>query len=165
MQYARRMNLLLSWERGVFGALRALAESKATGPAHLRTGEWGEDEAFFHLRRLGYTVVARRWRSERLASDLDLVAWDGETLVFFEIKTRTAHDIAPAESQVDRHKERQLRRMASAYLRQIPEPHRDSMPIRFDVLSVYRIEARTDGRTEFEHFRDAFPRQELSRSW
>lgn len=106
-----------------------------------------------YLRKLGYTVVARRWHSARLRGDLDLVAWDGETLVTFEIKTRTAHDLAPAESAVDADKQRMLRRMALAYRRRLPEPWRDLVPLRFDVLSVYDLASGA----EFEHIRNAFP--------
>ena len=122
-------------------------------PPHLLTGERGEDLAYFHLRRSGYTVVARRWRSARLRGDLDLVAWDGDTLVIFEIKTRTAHDLAPAESAVNPDKQRMLRRMALAYRRRLPEPWRDLIPVRFDVLSVYDLPTGP----ELDHIRDAFP--------
>jgi putative endonuclease len=156
------MGLLLSLERRIFAGLQGIADRRSTErgqPPHLLTGERGEQEAFFHLRELGYTIVARRWRSERLTSDLDLVAWDGDTLVFFEVKARTARDRAPAESQVDPHKQRLLRQMATAYLRQIPERYRSSVPIRFDVLAVYLLATRT----EFQHFPNAFPRQAPSR--
>ena len=142
----------LGLERRAYTALQRLAHRKSPLPPHLITGERGEDAAYFHLRGLGYTIVARRWRSERTPGDLDLAAWDGDTLVFFEIKTRTARDLAPAETQVDPHKQKILRRMAAAYLRQIPERHRDRVPIRFDVLSVYMLPTGT----EFEHFRAAF---------
>ena len=147
------MGLLLNLERRVYSRLRARADRKSPLPPHLLTGQRGEDAAFFHLRDLGYTIVARRWRSEKLAGDIDLAAWDGDTLVIFEVKTRTARDLAPAESQVHPHKQKILRRMAAAYLRQIPERHRDRVPIRFDVLSVYQLPSGT----EFEHFRAAFP--------
>jgi putative endonuclease len=156
------MGLLLSLERRIYGALQGVADRRAADrgqPRHLLTGERGEQEAFFHLRGLGYTVVARRWRSEQLTSDLDLVAWDGDTLVFFEVKARTARDRAPAESQVDPHKQRQLRKMAAAYLRQIPERYRASVPFRFDVLAVYLLPCGT----EFQHFPNAFPRQAPAR--
>jgi putative endonuclease len=154
--YAARMTfaeLSLGLERRAYIALQRLAHRKSRQPAHLLTGEQGEDAAFFYLRGLGYTIVARRWRSERLRGDLDLAAWDGDTLVFFEIKTRTARDMAAAETQIDPHKQKTLRRMAAAYLRQLPERHRDRVPIRFDVLSVYILPSGT----EFEHFRAAFP--------
>jgi len=152
------MGLLLSLERRVYGALQGIADRRSANrgqPAHLLTGERGEHAAFFHLRDLGYTIVARRWRSDRLTSDLDLVAWDGDTLVFFEVKARTARDRAAAESQVDPHKQRLLRQMAAAYLRQIPERYRAGLPLRFDVLAVYLL----PGGTEFQHFPNAFPRQ------
>jgi putative endonuclease len=152
-----RSNLLLRSEAHLYTRLRALADRRSLDPAHLITGRRGEDAAYFHLRSLGYTVVARRWRSPRLNGDLDLVAWDGATLVVFEVKTRTTADpatmFAPAETAVDGPKQDQLRLMASAYLRQIPEHHRAAVALRFDVLSVYLLPAET----QFHHIRDAFP--------
>ncbi len=136
----------------------APASAQRKRPQHLITGERGEDEAYFFLRKLGYTIVARRWRSGNLRGDLDLVGWDGDTLVIFEVKTRTAHDFAAAESQVDRDKQRMLRRMAAAYLRQFPERHRERVPIRFDVVAVYLL----NSGVEVEHFRAAFTHTEIS---
>ena len=96
--------------RGSYLRLRAHADAKLAArarrrgreprPPHLLTGERGEDLAFFYLRGQRFTVVARRWRSPRCKGDLDLVAWDGNTLVIFEVKTRTARDLAPAETAV-----------------------------------------------------------------
>ncbi len=134
-------------------AARALRQQRNPKPPHLLTGERGEDLAFFHLRGLGYTVVARRWHSARLRGDLDLVAWDGDTLVIVEVKTRTAHDLAPAETAVNEEKQRMLRRMALAYRRRLPEPWRDAVPLRFDILSVYDLPSGA----EFDHRRGAFP--------
>ncbi len=134
-------------------ARRARGHGRAAKPPHLLTGERGEDLAWVYLRNLGYTVVARRWYSARLRGDLDLVAWDGETLVIVEVKTRTAHDLAPAETAVDADKQRMLRRMALAYRRRLPEPWRDLVSLRFDVLSVYDLPAGA----ELEHIRNAFP--------
>jgi putative endonuclease len=158
-------------EGGLYKTLRARADERLARravrgggrpkPEHLLTGERGEDAAYFRLRELGYTVVARRWRSARLRGDLDLVAWDGETLVVFEIKTRTARDFAPAELSVDRDKRNQLRQQVNAYLRRIPEPYRAGVPVRFDVLAVYLLA----GGLEFEHFRGAFPRVAPRADW
>src|ERR1700678_956234 len=106
-------------------------------PAHLATGIKGEDGAFFHLRRKGYTVVARRWSSGYQRGDLDLIAWQGPMLCFIEVKTRTAHDLAAAEVTVDSDKRRTLRKLARAYIRQLPMTARP--PARFDILSVYLI--------------------------
>lgn len=126
---------------------------EATQPAHLQTGERGEDLAFFYLRSKRYTVVARRWHAARCRGDLDLVAWDGDTLVIVEVKTRTARDFAPAEASVDRDKQRTLRRLALAYRHRIPEPWRDHTLVRFDIVSVYDLPSGP----EFEHTRSAFP--------
>jgi putative endonuclease len=147
-------SLTLDLERRAYTALRARADSQSPLPPHLLSGERGEDAAFFHLRSLGYTVVARRWRSERLSGDLDLVAWDGPTLVVFEVKSRTARDFIAAEAAVDAHKQQMLRKMAASYLHQLPAPFRAAVPVRFDVLSVYLLPSGT----EFEHLPNAFPR-------
>ena len=146
--------LSLTLERRAYTWLRSIADRRSPLPAHLLTGERGEDAAFFHLRSLGYTIVARRWRSERLAGDIDLVAWDGPTLVLFEVKTRTSRGITSADLAVDPQKQKMLRKMASAYIKQFPEPFRASVPVRFDVLSVYMLPTGT----EFEHLPNAFPR-------
>jgi putative endonuclease len=158
MGEAIRLNsLALAFESRAYAALRSFAGRRSLKPAHLLTGERGEDAAYFHLRGLGYTVVGRRWRTERLPGDLDLVAWDGPTLVVFEVKTRTASSreaaFAPAETSVDPHKQHVLRKMASAYLRQFPAPTRSSIAVRFDILSVYQLPAGI----EFEQIRNAFP--------
>lgn len=118
--------------------------------AHLVTGMRGEDAAYFHLRRLGFIVVARRWRSPRLRGDIDLVGWDGESLCFIEVKTRTSRSFQPAEAAVDREKQKTLGRMAREYLRNMTDVER--IPVRFDVVSVYF----TNDGPEFELFRGAF---------
>ncbi len=119
------------------------------GPAHLALGLRGEEAAFFYLRRLGFTIVARRWHSYRQAGDLDLIAWEGNTLCFVEVKTRTSRDIAAAESAVDEHKRKVLRRIARHYLRQV-EPETAT---RFDILSIY---FEQDRPAEYILFRAAF---------
>jgi putative endonuclease len=119
---------------------------------HLLTGERGEREALFHLRKLGYTVVARRWKSAKLWGDIDLIAWDEEWLCFIEVKTRSGRDAMPAESAVDRDKQDMLRRMARAYLRRFPEKLRADVPVRFDVVSVYLLRSEV----EFDLYRGAF---------
>jgi putative endonuclease len=143
----------LDLERRIYTRLRAHADRRSLLPPHLLTGQRGEDAAFFHLRALGYTVVARRWHASRVRGDLDLVAWDGPTLVVFEVKTRTARDFAPADAEVDNLKKTQLRKLAAAYLKRLPELHRASVRVRFDVLSVYLLPTGH----EFEHIPDAFP--------
>jgi putative endonuclease len=120
---------------------------------HLATGIRGEREALFHLRKLGYTVVARRWKSAKLRGDVDRIGWDGEWLCFIEVKTRMGRDpMSPAESAVDSDKQEMLRKMARAYLRAFPEKLRREVPVRFDIVSVY-LQHR---EAEFDVYRGAF---------
>jgi putative endonuclease len=120
-------------------------------PAHLLTGIEGEDAARSFLQRKGYVVVAHRWSGGNLPGDLDLVAWQGPLLCFFEVKTRTAHDMAPAEAAIDSHKRNVLRRLARRYVRQLPG---DAAPqVRFDVVSVYVLPGAPP---EIAHFENAF---------
>ena len=121
-------------------------------PAHLTTGIRGEREALFHLRKLGYTIVATRWRSPKLWGDVDLIAWDGAWLCFIEVKTRSQRDATPAEFAVDKDKREMLQKMAKAYLRIFPEKLRADVPIRFDVVSVYLLPSGP----EFDLYREAF---------
>ena len=102
--------------------------------AHLITGKEGEDDAYFFLRRHGYIVVARNWRTRRRRGELDLIAWDGDVLCFVEVKTRSKRDFLPAEAAVDRPKRRELAAMAREYCRRLPQPP----SLRFDIVSVYR---------------------------
>jgi putative endonuclease len=135
--------------------LDRLALQRALGrglPEHLATGERGEREALFHLRKVGYTVVARRWKSAKLWGDIDLIGWNGEWLCFVEVKTRSGRDVAAAESAVDREKQDMLRKMARAYLKGFPEKLRSEVQVRFDVLSVYLLPTGV----EFELYRGAF---------
>jgi putative endonuclease len=122
------------------------------GPTHLATGLRGEQAALFELRRRGVVIVARRWISARVRGDVDLIGWDAGTLCFIEVKTRTAHDLTPAETQVDEDKRRMLRGLARAYLRTFPESERSAIAVRFDVVSVYLL----GGAPEFEVFSGAF---------
>jgi putative endonuclease len=119
---------------------------------HLATGIHGEREALFHLRKLGYTIVARRWRSAKLWGDVDLIGWDGAWLCFIEVKTRSQRDATPAEFAVDQDKREMLQKMAKAYLRSLPEKLRADVPIRFDVVSVYLLPSGP----EFDLYRAAF---------
>ncbi len=135
---------------------------------HLLTGLRGEEEALFHLRKHGYTVVARRWQTPRLPGDVDLIAWEGDTLCFIEVKTRTGRDIVPAEFAVDAHKQNTLRTLASVFLKRFPEATRRTIPVRFDVVAVYLPAPASTGEpsgphapkaaVEFDLFPDAFSR-------
>lgn len=118
---------------------RAARRRPKAEAAHLRTGRRGELEAMFYLRSLGYLIADRRWRTRGLNGDIDMVAWDGDTLVMVEVKTRTRHDAYSAESTIDEAKRRMLFKMARAYTRTLPDWEQDPAPVRFDVVAVYLI--------------------------
>lgn len=120
----------------VMRRLAAIAHRRSVMPKHLLTGERGELEALFYLRQQAYIVVARRWRNAKLRGDLDLVAWDGTTLCFVEIKTRSRLDALPAEAAVDLDKQLTLQDLARSYIRRLPS-HLPQPATRFDVLSIY----------------------------
>src|ERR1700761_5458979 len=114
------MPLLASARLHLFERFTEIAvRRRPSEPAHLATGRRGELAAFFYLRRRGYIVVARGWRSGRLRGDIDVIAWEGDTLCFVEVKTRTTREIATAEAAVDDDKRRTLRRLARSYMRQL----------------------------------------------
>ncbi len=110
--------------------------SVAVVPTDLRhhLGRIGEDLALAHLERLGYTLVARNHRTRY--GELDLVVFDGATLVFVEVKTRRASGSGrgPWEALHER-KRRQVRRMAAAFLLEATDRPR-STDLRFDAIGV-----------------------------
>ena len=121
-------------------ALAAMRQSAAKRqpialrPEHLEAGEQGELTALFYLRRRGFVVVARRWRNVRQRGDLDLVAWEDDTLCFVEVKMRSSRDGPSAESAVDEDKRQILRRLGRLYAKSVePPPART----RFDLVAVY----------------------------
>jgi len=120
-------------------------------PEHHRVGQRGEEDAYFYLRRLGYVMVARNFRSPHHRGEIDLIGWDKDVLCFIEVKTRTTLDIKPAEAAVNRDKQRALSAVARDYLRHIARP----CQWRFDVLSVYYDSHLSQPR--FELFQSAFP--------
>src|SRR5262249_10531534 len=118
-------------------------------PQHLRTGSRGEEDAFFFLRRLGYVMVARNFRSPRCRGEIDLIGWDSDVLCFFEVKTRTSQDVKTGEAAVDRHKRREVAEVAREYLRKLPR----ACQWRFDIVSVYY--GGRNSRPQIEVFRNA----------
>ncbi|MGC2196890.1 MAG: YraN family protein [Terriglobales bacterium] len=119
-------------------------------PAHQQTGRRGEEDAYFYLRRQGYVMVARNYRSPRRRGEIDLIGWDQEVLCFIEVKTRTSHNVKPAEAAVDSEKRRELKGMACEYLRRLPA----AVQWRFDVVSVYYEHPPVLARIEL--FKNAF---------
>jgi putative endonuclease len=93
-------------------------------------GDRGENVAARYLRNRGYKIIIRNFRCD--LGEIDIVARDGKTLVFVEVKTRAYEDPAP-EDQVNEAKQHQLTKVAKLYLSRycIPQP-----PSRFDVVAI-----------------------------
>ncbi|MCF7689115.1 MAG: YraN family protein [Cephaloticoccus sp.] len=124
------------------------------------SGVRGEKLAARHLRRqAGYRIVATNWRSPRDRRDeLDLVALDGETLVFVEVKTRAGHALVQGYHAVDERKKRVVERAARVYLRGLDQPPRT---VRFDIVEVAMPAAGTRDKPVVRHFANVplFPKQ------
>ncbi len=99
--------------------------------ARLTLGKLGEDLARRELRRRGYAILARRYRTR--FGEIDIIARDGDTLVFVEVKTRRSNGFGGALAAVDHRKQRRLVTMARSYLLGLPGP---VPPCRFDVVGV-----------------------------
>jgi len=94
-------------------------------------GERGERRAAAYLRRRGLKIVRQRYRTR--FGEHDLVAVDGRTVVFVEVKTRRRHDCGRPAEAVDAYRQRRLVRAAAAFLKS----HRlRDCPARFDVVEV-----------------------------
>ncbi len=125
--------------------------------ARQELGRRAEDLVASRLERAGWRTVARNVRTTEVRGEIDLIALDGPTLVFVEVKARRTGSATGPETPamaVGQRKQAKLRSLAAAWLRdrgyQVPR-HRD---LRFDVIGL-RLDAA--GRlTEYEHLRAAF---------
>lgn len=135
-------NVLRRMSQAVFDRERGLTPAA-------RLGRQGEEAAYWYLRRKGFTMVGRNYRARGSHKEIDLIGWDGDTLVFVEVKARNPETPVAPEVAVDREKERLLIAAAREYRRQTG---RLSAPIRFDIVSVLA----SPGGMKLEHFPDAF---------
>lgn len=94
-------------------------------------GNQGEEWAVAHLQALGYRIVQRNWRYRYW--EVDIIATHHDTLVFVEVKSRSRTDYGLPADFVDYKKQRNLLRLANAYLAYT----RYEGEIRFDIVSVY----------------------------
>ncbi len=117
------------------------------GPTH-DLGRRGEEAAAEFLIANGFRVLERRYRSR--AGEIDLIAQEGDTVVFVEVKTRTSLACGLPAEAVDRRKRARLARAASIYLMRSGTSDR---PCRFDVVEVLRVPGRT---LRIRLIRDAF---------
>jgi putative endonuclease len=123
-----------------WAARRGLREEEGSSPetkknAARRTGVRGETYAYWYLRWHGYVFVARNYMPREAKGEIDLVGYDGATLAFVEVRTRTEsieHTALP-ELSITRDKQDVLVRTAQQFL---VERHVGDCPCRFDVLAI-----------------------------
>jgi len=139
---------------------------------HLALGSRGEELAAAYLQQLGYRIVAtnftlpvgRNRRGVPINVEIDLVAYQDNTLCFIEVKSRASDWFAPPQVNVDRRKQRQIARAARAYRRMfglIGEPYR------YDVITVvFGEEADAGVVPEIELLRSYWTDDQLQkRTW
>ncbi len=127
---------------------------KAPGPQGSRakdprrgTGQSGEDAAVAYLEKRGFLIVERNWRCK--AGEVDVVARDGETVVFVEVRTKSGGDYGSGIESVTPRKLQRVSRLGEYYL----EIHNlKNVPARVDVIG---IEPLPDGTFRIEHVRNA----------
>lgn len=135
---------------------------------HFAVGERGEALAVEHLKRTGYQIVAanfslpigRNTRGAIVNAEIDVVAYDGPTLCFIEVKTR-ASDFAPPQTNVDLRKRRQIARAARGYRKMFGLT---GEPYRYDVVSV--VAKPTDDFARIELLKNFWTDEQLrKKSW
>jgi len=97
----------------------------------LALGKLGEELAFKKVKRLGYKCIARNYRCA--LGEIDLIAKDGDCLVFIEIKTRRGRSLDSIKEVIDKRKKRQLSKVALAYLK---SNNYCDVKSRFDVVAI-----------------------------
>ena len=141
---------LMSAIRGKNVAGVAGGEGPGKVPApHLALGRRGEEWAAEYLERIGYQLVAanftlpvgRNLRGAMVNAEIDLIAYEGVTLCFIEVKTRASDSFAAPETNVDLRKQRQVARAARVYRRMFDL---ESAPYRYDVVSIILPPAEGD---------------------
>ena len=113
----------------------------------LSLGKFGEDLAFKEIKGLGYKKIIRNYRCP--LGEVDLIAIDGDTLVFIEVKTRKGRPLAYAKEAVNDRKRRQLSKVALFYMK---SNNLNEVRARFDVVAV----SLAGGEQQVEVIRNAF---------
>ena len=129
-------------------AARHRARLRSWSPT-LASGRRGEDLAHRFLQRRGFKVVARNFRSRSGAGEIDLVARDGDALVFVEVKSRRSEEFGTPDRAVDQEKRDTLVHTAREYARRAGIEWRK---VRFDIVSVVFTDPPS-----LVHSIDAFP--------
>jgi putative endonuclease len=113
------------------------------------TGRWGEDVAARFLAAAGMEILDRNWRCE--LGELDVVARDGEAVVFCEVKTRRSTAFGDPAEAVHPRKAARIHQLAGRYLAE--HPHAHAPELRFDVVALLRPSL---GAATLRHLRGAF---------
>jgi putative endonuclease len=106
--------------------------------ARFEPGRWGEWVALRHLRRLGWDILARNWKSRH--AEADILAYDGPYLVIVEVKTRTFPALLPPENQISPEKVRKLEQLAMEF---ILRHELCGIAVRLDVIAVETTDRRS----------------------
>ncbi|MBL0060324.1 MAG: YraN family protein [bacterium] len=109
-------------------------------------GRAGEAHAMKYLEAKGLRILARNWSCSM--GELDIVAKQGENIVFVEVKSAGRQSGFRPEDRVNREKQKRIRRLARAYLKS----ERLDAPVRYDIVTVIWHE----GETKVEHLINAF---------
>ena len=113
----------------------------------LELGKFGEELALRKIKRLGYKKIVRNFRCP--LGEVDIIARDGDTLVFMEIKTRKGRSIGYAKEAVNARKKRQISKVALAYMK---SKDCSDLRARFDVVAI----SLGRGKPEIEVIKNAF---------
>jgi putative endonuclease len=97
------------------------------------SGRRGEDLAHRFLRRQGFVIVARNYRLSAGDGEADLIAWEGDSLVIVEVKSRGSEAFGPPDRAISEQKFHHMRRIAREYTAKTGTPWEQ---VRFDVVSV-----------------------------
>lgn len=111
-------------------------------------GARAEQSAMEYLQKQGYEILERNWRFSR--AEIDLIARDGDILVFVEVKYRSYDWYGPPEVSVDADKEHMIIDAAQRYMEKIGH----EWEIRFDIVSI--LMAPEGKGHSLNHFKDAF---------
>lgn len=105
--------------------------SKGASDPRRSLGQWGENLAAIHLESQGLTIIERNWRCR--GGEIDLVARDGETIVFVEVKTRRGRDFGAPEEALTPRKAQKLLNLGQIY---VAEHDQDDTNWRIDLVAV-----------------------------
>ncbi len=115
---------------------------------NIELGKKGEDEAVKFLQKQGYKIIQRNYKNK--LGEIDIIAKDGKTLCFIEVKTRTNLNFGYPQEAITQQKQKKLNRVALSYLKQY---NLLNFPARFDIASVMFT---NQNKTEIEIIKDAF---------